>query len=226
MVGYWAVGWAFAYGPAADDVWGLFLGYSEFFFASNDSYPRFLFQFVFAATAATIVSGAVAERCEMVGYFIYCAFITSIVYPIVTHWGWSSQGWMYKGIQSDGISVTYTDFAGSGMVHVCGGSVSLVAASIIGPRVERFDKNGKANDIPGHSVPFTALGGLILMFGFLAFNGGSMADIVQPGEGRIVALAMVNTLLSGSFAALVCLFVTFLSTRKWSILATINGTLA
>uniref|UniRef100_A0A1I7WL85 Ammonium_transp domain-containing protein n=1 Tax=Heterorhabditis bacteriophora TaxID=37862 RepID=A0A1I7WL85_HETBA len=134
---------------------------------------KFFFQFVFAATATTIVGGAVAERCEVVCYIVYCCVISTFVYPILTHWGWTDEGWMKKGLPSFS-SATYLDFAGAGMVHVCGGIISLVAAYIMGPRIGRFHKSSnKSIEIKGHSVPFSALGGFILIFGFLAFNGGS-----------------------------------------------------
>ncbi|KAK0396553.1 hypothetical protein QR680_001764 [Steinernema hermaphroditum] len=228
VIGYWAVGWALAYGPAADKTWGLFFGYSEFFLANMTNYPRFFFQYVFAATSATIVSGAVAERCEFANYITYCTVISSIIYPILTHWGWSDQGWMRIGINSGYIQTSYTDFAGSGVVHLCGGTISFIAAYMMGPRIGRFPKAGEEEsiEIKGHSVPFAALGGFILMFGFLAFNGGSMADIVKPGEGNIVALAMINTILCGAFAALTYLLIHYATNGKWTLLLTINACLA
>ncbi|KAK6745899.1 hypothetical protein RB195_012170 [Necator americanus] len=135
---------------------------------------------------------------------------------------------MYLGIETADIHTTYLDFAGAGVVHLCGGTISFAAAYIIGPRIGRFPEDGEEEsiEIKGHSVPFAALGGFILMFGFLAFNGGSMADIVKPGEGNIVALAMVNTILCGAFAALTFLIIHFLTMGKWTLLLTINACLA
>ncbi|CAI2356900.1 unnamed protein product [Caenorhabditis sp. 36 PRJEB53466] len=228
IVGYWALGWAFAFGDCPNDIIGLFIGYSQFFLANFTNYPKFFFQYVFAATSATIVSGAVAERCEFANYITYCTVISTFVYPILTHWGWHPKGWMAQGITAGVINTRYDDFAGSGVVHLCGGSISFLAAYIMGPRIGRFpdDKDEESDEILGHSVPFAALGGFILMFGFLAFNGGSMADIVKPGEGHIVALAMVNTILSGAFAALSYLIAHFLYHGKWTLLLTINACLA
>ncbi|CAD6185075.1 unnamed protein product [Caenorhabditis auriculariae] len=228
IVGYWSLGWAFAYGDASNSTAGLFIGYSQFFLANFTDYPKFFFQYVFAATSATIVSGAVAERCEFVTYIVYCSVISTFVYPILTHWGWHPQGWMLQGITSGIIKTTYLDFAGAGVVHLCGGSISFVAALIMGPRIGKFPKDGEeeSDEIKGHSVPFAALGGFILMFGFLAFNGGSMADIVKPGEGYIVALAMVNTILCGAFAALTYLIMHYITHGKWTLLLTINACLA
>ncbi|VDL81520.1 unnamed protein product [Nippostrongylus brasiliensis] len=228
VIGYWSLGWAFAFGDSSNHVVGLFIGHTQFFLAGLTNYPKFFFQYVFAATSATIVSGAVAERCEFANYITYCTVISTFVYPILTHWGWHEQGWMYLGIQTDDIHTTYLDFAGAGVVHLCGGTISLAAAYIIGPRIGRFAEDGEEEsiEIKGHSVPFAALGGFILMFGFLAFNGGSMADIVKPGEGRIVALAMINTILCGAFAALTFLIIHFLTKGKWTLLLTINACLA
>ncbi|PAV62524.1 hypothetical protein WR25_00151 [Diploscapter pachys] len=227
VIGYWAIGWAFAYGSSSNSTVGLFIGHSQFFLAGATDYPKFFFQYVFAATSATIVSGAVAERSEFINYLTYCAIISTFVYPILTHWGWSTAGWMSRGISSGDIKTTYIDFAGAGVVHLCGGSISFVAALIIGPRIGRFSRDGQpAKPILGHSVPFAALGGFILMFGFLAFNGGSMADIVNAGDGKIVALAMINTILNGAFAAMTYLIIFKLTRGKWSLLLTINACLA
>uniref|UniRef100_A0A1I7YPB2 Ammonium transporter n=1 Tax=Steinernema glaseri TaxID=37863 RepID=A0A1I7YPB2_9BILA len=227
VIGYWAIGWALAYGSPGESVLGLFFGQSQFFLADMDEYAKFFFQYVFAATASTIVSGAVAERCEFATYITYCSAISAFVYPIATHWGWSDDGWMKKGIQGDSISTTYIDFAGSGMVHLCAGTISIIAAYMMGPRLGRFSKLGEepSGEIKGHSVPFAALGGFILMFGFLAFNGGSVPNMTQPGEGKIVALAMINTIMCGAFAAMIYLVIHYVANGKWTLLLTINACL-
>uniref|UniRef100_A0AC35U7H8 Ammonium transporter n=1 Tax=Rhabditophanes sp. KR3021 TaxID=114890 RepID=A0AC35U7H8_9BILA len=228
VIGYYAVGWAFAYGPGTEgSTFNLFIGYSQFFLSGVDNYAKFFFQYVFAATSATIVSGAVAERCEFANYITYCTVISAFVYPVLTHWGWDPEGWMYKGIESGDIKTTYIDNAGSGVVHLCGGTISFLAAWMMGPRLGKFatDEEEESIEIKGHSVPFAALGGFILMFGFLAFNGGSVADIAKPGEGAIVALAMTNTILSGAFAALIYLIIHYIFHGKWTLLLTINACL-
>ncbi|EYC04714.1 hypothetical protein Y032_0086g1948 [Ancylostoma ceylanicum] len=107
IIGYWSLGWAFAYGDSSNNVIGLFIGHTQFFLAGFTNYPKFFFQYVFAATSATIVSGAVAERCEFANYITYCTVISTFVYPILTHWGWHPQGWMYLGIQTNDIHTTY-----------------------------------------------------------------------------------------------------------------------
>jgi len=217
-VSYWALGWALAYGAGGNPFCGGsgFLNYK----LPYSEYPKWMFQFVFAATAATIVSGAVAERCHFVAYFIYSIIITGWVYPPVSHWAWDSTGWLYK-------TEFYLDFAGSGVVHLLGASCSLIGCYFIGPRLHRFKDDGKVNDIPGHSVPLAGLGGFILIFGFLAFNGGSQGSISNVGDGDVVALAIVNTILGASTGGIIVLFINkFLFKQPWSFLLTLNGALA
>jgi len=223
-VSYWAIGWGLAYGAGGND----FCGGSEFFNfqLSYDLYPKWLFQFVFAATAATIVSGAIAERCQFGAYFMYSILLTAWVYPPVSHWAWDGgddngvgQGWLNKN--------GYADFAGSGVVHLLGGCCALVGCYFIGKRKGRFAKNGKVLDMPGHSVPLAGLGGFILIFGFLAFNGGSQASISQEGDGAVVGLAIVNTILGACSGGLTVLFYyRFVLKYPWSFLMTLNGALA
>ncbi|KAH7699638.1 AMT-4.1 protein, partial [Aphelenchoides avenae] len=222
IIGYWSVGWALAYGPNSS-VLAPFVGGSQFFMSDSANLAKFFFQYVFAATAATITSGAVAERCHFVAFMVYSIYIASVVYPILTHWGWSEQGWMAHGYTLGEARISYVDFAGSGLVHLCGGTISLIAAVMMGPRIGRFAPG--ARPIQGHSVPLVCLGGFILMFGFLAFNGGSTSDISTPNIGQSVARAMTNTIMSGSFAALGFMFIYFARKRKWSVLLTINACL-
>eukprot|EP00057_Strongylocentrotus_purpuratus_P030534 XP_781954.1 PREDICTED: putative ammonium transporter 1 isoform X1 [Strongylocentrotus purpuratus] len=224
-VAYWGVGYAFAFGKSSNP----FIGYRNFFFEDMvpSDYSHFFFHFVFAATAATIVSGAMAERTEFAAYFMYSSLITGFIYPVVTHWAWSSDGWLgNSGIEiADGTYLAFKDFAGSGVVHCVGGTAALVGATILGPRIGRYDANGKLVVIAGHTVPMVSLGGFILFFGFFAFNGGSQGRISGEGDGEVVALAIVNTIISGAFAALtamICRRVGF-SGSYWSLLTTING---
>jgi len=222
-VSYWAIGWGLAYGPGGNP----FCGGSQFFSYAMpyDLYPKWFFQFVFAATTATIVSGSVAERCQFGAYFTYSILLTACVYPPVSHWAWDSgdsegygQGWLNL--------LGYTDFAGSGVVHLLGGVCALVGCAFIGKRKGRFDLNGNAMEMSGHSVPLAALGGFILIFGFFAFNGGSQGSISNPGDGAIVGLAIVNTVLGACSGGLTVLFFNrLILNQTWSFLFTLNGAL-
>jgi|ERR1711939_155353 len=228
---YWAVGYAFAYGNTDDvEVNGAnrFIGNKFFFsiFTDDVFFSDWFFQFVFAATASTIVSGAVAERTQFGAYLVYSMVITGFVYPVVCHWCWSSNGWLNYG--------GYSDFAGSGIVHCCGGAAAFMGALILGPREGRFDKEtGKVYHIPGHSVPIAALGGFILFLGFLAFNGGSELAIVgAAGHGAAVAKSFMNTIIGGAGGALFPMVLAYAiptfkgETAYWSLLTCINGGLA
>ena len=174
---------------------------------------------MFAATAATIVSGAIAERCQFFAYFMYSIIITGWVYPPVSHWAWDGAGWLAQ-------TGFYLDFAGSGVVHLLGASCSIIGCLCMGPRLGRFADDGEVKDVPGHSVPLAGLGGFILIFGFLAFNGGSQGSISNPGDGDVVALAIVNTILGASTGGLAVLFINkFMFKKPWSFLQTLNGAL-
>ncbi|RUS75613.1 hypothetical protein EGW08_016639, partial [Elysia chlorotica] len=178
-IAYWIIGYALAYGDGNS-----FIGWTKW---ASDEVSRielatFFFQYCFAATAATIVSGALAERCEFIAYFVYSFFITAFIYPVVTHWAWTDEGWLNKGhnysIDGEYVVVGYSDFAGSGVLHCLSGVAALVGAAILGPRLGRYhSESGTVLPIRGHSVPFAALGGFIPLFGFIAFNGGSQSAI-------------------------------------------------
>ncbi|CBY33702.1 unnamed protein product [Oikopleura dioica] len=242
---YWAVGFAFAYGDMPDKDSSAFIGSKYFFSIYHEEYENYranwFFQFVFAATASTIVSGAVAERTQFGSYLIYSTFITAFkVYPVVSHWGWSNTGWLtaskitsFRTLIPD----CTADFAGSGLVHCCGGIAALVGAVFIGPRVGKFETVGgvkRSNNIPGHSVPVASLGAFILFLGFLAFNGGSVLAIVdgKTDNGEALAKSVMNTIIGGAagsiFAISINLIVAIIygEPQYWSLLVCINGGLA
>ncbi|XP_032222678.1 putative ammonium transporter 1 isoform X2 [Nematostella vectensis] len=224
---YWLFGYSFAFANESN----AFIGHWNFAmsYLPLNLFSKWFFQFVFAATAATIVSGAMAERTEFMAYLFYSCLLTGFIYPVVTHWGWDGNGWLSKGLNYDDggvtVNVPYQDFAGSGIVHVVGGTCALVGAAILGPRIGRF-VNGKPVTIPGHTVPMTALGGFILFMGFLAFNGGSQAQMSQAGDAEAVALSVVNTIIAGAGGAVTALFIKRIvpgAGKNWSLLTTING---
>ena len=158
---YWAFGFALAYGGSS---LGGLVAYGEvFFFNDSSRASEWFFQVVFAATAATIISGAVAGRVKFTSYLLYTPFITGLIYPIVTHWVWGG-GWLAE--------LGFVDFAGSGVVHMLGGVAALAGALVVGPRLGKYDESGKPLPVPGHSLTLGALGVFILWFGWYGFNAG------------------------------------------------------
>ena len=205
-LGFYAIGYALAYGDNESDDSTTFIGTKTYFFHDGlDSYISWFFQFAFAATAATIVVGTVAERCKMVSYFCYSFFLTSFVYPVVAHSVWDPHGFLSTQNKDPLLDIGMIDFAGSGAVHLTGGCTALVAAIILGPRIGRFyDEDGNELDephtFPPHSVALQVLGTFLLWFGWYGFNPGSTLSISPDGYGDIAALAAVTSTLAGASA--------------------------
>jgi Amt family ammonium transporter len=191
---FWAFGFAFAYGGSSI---GGFIAYGDFFLSDTGRSVEWFFQVVFAATAATIVSGAMAERTKFSSYLVYTLLISGVIYPVVVHWVWSGQGWL-----GDIMDTYFHDFAGSGVVHLTGGVAAFVGAWTLGPRIGKFDENGKPLPIPGHSLMLGALGVFILWFGWYGFNGGSTLAAVDQD----FATVCVTTTLAASAGALAAMF--------------------
>lgn len=210
-LGFYTLGFGVAYGG------GSFIGTTGSFYFLSDpeaggyGYIGFFFQFTFAATAATIVAGTVAERCKMVAYLCYSVLLTAFVYPVVVHAIWNSVGFLSAFAAEPLRGVGMIDFAGSGVVHMTGGMTALVAAIILGPRIGRFyDEDGNALDqpasFPPHSVALQVLGTFILWFGWYGFNPGSTLAIAASGYGDIAALCAVTTTLSAASGSVSALF--------------------
>ncbi len=217
-IAFWAVGFGLMFGA---DKLGL-VGSSWFFGSvSTSSWAEFgitipfeafmLFQTVFAATAATIVSGAMAERTKFSSYIIYSFVISIVIYPIVGHWIWGG-GWL------NGLG--FTDFAGSTVVHSVGGWAALVGASILGPRIGKYNKDGKPNAIPGHSITLGALGVFILWFGWFGFNPGS--ELAADGALGLIAM---TTNLAAAAGGVTVMFITWVRYKKPDVSMTLNGVL-
>jgi ammonium transporter, Amt family len=189
--------------------------------APND-YIYWYFNYVFAGTTATIVSGAVAERCQFRAYLCYSFALAGFIYPVCSHWIWSPDGFLN--------GVVY-DFAGGGAVHMVGGVAAGTASYFLGPRVGRFavdPDTGKtyAVKIPGHNQTLAALGALVLWFGFFAFNGGSSYTIAGEAQYIAVGRAVVVTTLGGAAGAFTLMFWGYLATHTWDMSYVINGLLA
>lgn len=210
-IGYFTIGYALAYGSN-----GKFVGETEGQYMLNSytkgtEYIDFFFQFTFAATAATIVAGTVAERCKMTAYLYYSLFLTAFVYPVVVHAIWNSDGFLcaFESKTDKLLDVGMIDFAGSGVVHMTGGATALVAAKILGPRIGRFN-DAEGNPLPEpvtfppHSVSLQVLGTFILWFGWYGFNPGSTLMII--GYGDITGLCAVTTTLAAATGCVSAMF--------------------
>ncbi len=216
-IAYWAIGFGIMFGA---DKAGLF-GTSGFFFSGANpgtteglwQYVFWFFQVVFAATAATIVSGSMAERTKFTSYLIYSFFISFIIYPISGHWIWGG-GWLSK--------LGFLDFAGSTVVHSVGGWAALVGAIVLGPRLGKYDITGKSKIIPGHNITLAALGVFILWFGWFGFNPGSTLSGLNKGIGLIA----VNTNLAAAAGAIMAMITIWLMYGKPDASMTLNGALA
>ncbi len=186
----------------------------------------FLFQMVFMDTAATIPTGAMAERLKFSGFVLMSFWVSMFIYPVLGNWVWGG-GWLQNLGRSLGFGNGAVDFAGSGVVHMIGGSVALAGAIAIGPRIGRFNKDGSANAMPGHNIPMGVLGTIILFFGWFGFNPGS--SLAFTGSGRELAvMAAVNTLLAGAAGGVSSMLYMwwFGPTRKPDPGLSVNGILA
>lgn len=211
-LGFWAIGYTIMYGDSI----GSFIGNPTLFFDDAENMHNLFFQTVFAATAATIVSGAIAERTKFTTYLIFSLAMTVVIYPISGHWVWQGSGWL--------TNLGFVDFAGSTVVHSVGGWASLVAAFLVGPRLGKYT-NGKSNAIPGHNLLIGSLGIFILWLGWFGFNAGSQLAI-SGDNANAVAGILITTNLAAAAAALVAMFVSWGLYGKPDISMTLNGALA
>mmetsp|Transcript_23201 Transcript_23201/g.69765 ORF Transcript_23201/g.69765 Transcript_23201/m.69765 type:complete len:468 (+) Transcript_23201:335-1738(+) len=228
-LGFWSTGFAFAYGNRGTG--NFFIGTKYFFlskgFAGGPGYHTWFFQFAFAATAATIVSGAVAERCQLKAYAAYSAMLTAFVYPVVAHWVWSEDGWLSSQLHDPVLGVGVVDFAGSGVVHMVGGAAAGIGAYVLGPRRGRFGPGGKK--IQGHSTPLVVLGTFILWIGWYGFNPGStlmLADLPATGIPFVAEKTAVTTTLAAASGGLTNLFVHHYLSGFYDVGEMCNGVLA
>lgn len=225
---FWAVGFGVMFGA------GGFIGMPHFFnisfYDSQLPVEGFLiFQTVFCATAATIVSGAMAERTKFSMYLAYTVLISVLIYPVSGHWTWGG-GWLMDG--SDGsfmmntFGTTFHDFAGSTIVHSVGGWVALVGAAIIGPRIGKYGKDKKSRAIPGHNLTIACLGVFILWFGWFGFNPGSQLAVAGEGNRTAISHVFLTTNLAACTGGFFSLIVAWFKYKKSSLSLTLNGVLA
>lgn len=200
---FFAVGFAIAFGGGFDGIGrfvgggGWFLGDGAFTYGNLTPFTFFIFQVAFAATAATIVSGAMAERTQFKSYIAYSIVVSALIYPIVVRWQWGG-GWLYQ------LSTPFHDFAGSSIVHLTGGIAAFAGTRALGPRIGKYGADGKVNVIAGHSIPLVITGCFILLIGWFGFNPGS-----QLGADPVIGRIAMATLLAGSAGAAVAMFTTW-----------------
>jgi Amt family ammonium transporter len=217
---YWLVGFGLMFGGT-----GALIGKLDFFMQGDYSFlgldmPLWVyavFQTVFCATAATIVSGSMAERTNFKAYCVYSAAISLVVYPISGHWIWGG-GWL--------AGLGFHDFAGSAAVHNVGGIIACLGAWMLGPRIGKYDKNGKAHAIPGHNLTAAALGVFILWFCWFGFNGGSSLSLATDEAMELTGLVCFNTNLAAAVATCVTMIFTWVRYGKPDVSMTLNGALA
>lgn len=229
---FWFIGFGFMFGSDGAG----FIGAPNFgdlsFYKSSAGLPTegfLIFETVFCATSATIVSGAMAERTKFSMYCVYSFFISLIIYPVEGHWTWGG-GWLCNAddasFMMQTFGATFHDFAGSAIVHSVGGVLSLIGAIALGPRLGKYKKDGRSNAIPGHSLTLAALGVFILWFGWFGFNPGS--QLAASGEENRVAISHVflTTNLAAVVGGLGTMFVTWIKYGKPSFSLALNGILA
>ncbi len=214
---FWIVGFGIMFAGN-----GLLFGGFDFLIQGNydGTYPTaafVIFQTVFCATAATIVSGAMAERTKFISYCIYSAILSAVVYPISGHWIWGG-GWLSQ--------IGFHDFAGSTAVHMVGGVAAFVGAAILGPRIGKYKKDGTPKAIPGHNLTLGALGVFILWFCWFGFNGGS--TVSMTGDDVLVSVSniFITTNLAAAVSTCTVMVITWIRYKKPDVSMTLNGSLA
>lgn len=218
-IAYWAIGFGLMFGVSASG----WIGTSGFFLSDftpgGDPWVLafWMFQVVFAATAATIVSGAMAERTKFNAYLVYSFFISALIYPIMGGWAWGGLyhggGWLEK--------LGFIDFAGSTVVHSVGGWAALAGAIVLGPRIGKYDSKGRPRAIPGHNLPLAALGVFILWLGWFGFNPGS-----TTAGNKDIAMIFVNTNLAAAAGVVSALITIWTIAKKPDLAMALNGGLA
>ncbi|MBM3718829.1 MAG: ammonium transporter [Actinobacteria bacterium] len=218
---FFIVGYAIAFGGSmtglgryfGGDGWFL-AGDGVFSYGTLDKFVFFTYQVAFAATAATIVSGAMAERTKFKAYVLYSAVISALIYPVVVRWQWGG-GWLFQ------LDTPFHDFAGSTLVHMTGGVAAAVGASKLGPRLGRYGADGRPRVIPGHSIPLAILGCFVLLVGWYGFNAGSWL-----AADKVIGEIAVNTTLAAGAGAIAAMTLTWVRSGKPDVAMTGNGLLA
>ena len=202
---------AMMYGAEGSISEGNFVGYYS-------HQADFFFQVVFVATAMSIVSGAVAGRMKLLPFFLFAIVLTGFIYPAQGFWNWGG------GFESMGIS--YSDYAGSGTVHLCGAAAALAVVTVLGPRKGKYNSNGSVNPMPGSNIPMAALGAWILWLGWFGFNGGSELKISEVSSATAVSHVFLNTNMAAAGGVVAALLISLIMTGKMDVTMAINGAIA
>jgi len=201
------------------------LGYKGFFLSGGaydvSVFTLFLFQMVFMDTAATIPTGALAERWKFLAFCVYGLLISTVIYPVYGNWVWGG-GWLSQLGTNFGLGHGAVDFAGSGVVHMVGGVTSIAGIMVLGPRLGKYKKDGTPNAIPGHHISMGVAGALILAFGWFGFNPGS----TLAGTDLRIGVIAVNTMLASGAGAAVAMIIMWLKFGKPDLTMSANGLLA
>ncbi len=229
---FWFVGFGFMFGSGGQG----FIGMPNFgglnFYSASSTLPVegfLIFETVFCATSATIVSGAMAERTKFSMYCVYSIFISLIIYPVSGHWTWGG-GWLCNddasGFMMRTFGAVFHDFAGSAVVHSVGGILAFVGAIALGPRVGKYGKDGKSRAIPGHNLLVAALGVFVLWFGWFGFNPGSQLAASGAVNRTAISHVFLTTNLAAVTGGVATMFVTWMKYKKPSFSLMLNGVLA
>ncbi|PXW94168.1 ammonium transporter [Sphaerotilus hippei] len=211
-VSFWAVGYGLAFGDSAGGWFGV-SGFVPLALKPMEGIGL-LYQMMFATTAVSIVSGAIAERARYGAYLVFALVMGLLVFPVFAHWAWNPNGWLKQ--------LGFVDFAGDGAVHSVGAWCSLAGLLALGPRLGRFGRNGEVRDIPGHNLPMVALGGFVLWLGWFGFNGGSISGLDSANLG----IVLLNTYLGGCAGGLGSLAYQRLTGKQVLMTTSVNGSLA
>jgi Amt family ammonium transporter len=228
---FWFVGFGFMFGSNGAGFVGM-PNFGDFSFYHNaNGLPTegfLIFETVFCATSATIVSGAMAERTKFSMYLVYSFFISLIIYPVEGHWTWGG-GWLMNAdatsFMMQTFGATFHDFAGSTVVHSVGGWLAMAGAIVLGPRIGKYDKNGKSRAIPGHSLALASLGVFVLWFGWFGFNPGSQLAASGEINRQMISHTFLTTNLAACAGGLAAMFTAWIKYGKPSFSLSLNGIL-
>jgi Amt family ammonium transporter len=227
-LGWFMMGYGIAYGDSIDRLRNVFVGNTDFLLLGGDTnFAKFTFQGSLSAIAGVIVSGSVAERMNLSAFFCYNWVMSTIIFPVVAHMMWSNTGWLsFSNLELFRFgSLGFVDYAGAAVVHMTGGICGLCGAAIMGPRLHRFKSDGTPNKIEGHNKTLMILGGLILWFGWYAFNAGHTMQL-SGNMSLISTYAAVNLSLAASMGAVTSLFMAMLQKGRYELTEALHGALS